>query len=263
GFGGDPTGGIVANTIGAGASGVMPTPVDSVEEFKVNTANQSADFNSSAGAQVQVVTKRGTNAWHGTGYEYYLDNNFSANTWDNNATGTKLPSYHYSRFGASFGGPIIPKEILGGKTYFFFNYEGFRWPNSATIERAVPSANMRNGILTFGGSTYNILNFDDRHIGINPLVQQMWNTYMPQGNDPSCGNLLGSRCDGTNVIGFKANMAEPYKSDFAVVRLDHDFGSKWHFMSTYRYYHLINTTADQIDIGGLLPGDKLGVPSSA
>jgi hypothetical protein len=263
GFGGDPTGGIVANTIGAGASGVMPTPVDSVEEFKVNTANQTADFNSSAGAQVQVVTKRGTNAWHGTGYEYYLDNNFSANTWDNNATGTKLPSYHYSRFGASFGGPIIPKEILGGKTYFFFNYEGFRWPNSATIERAVPSANMRNGILTFGGSTYNILNFDDRHIGINPLVQQMWNTYMPQGNDPSCGNLLGSRCDGTNVIGFKANMAEPYKSDFAVVRLDHDFGSKWHFMSTYRYYHLINTTADQIDIGGLLPGDKLGVPSSA
>ena len=263
GFGGDPTGGIVANQIGAGASGVMPTPVDSVEEFKVNTANQTADFNNSSGAQVQVVTKRGTNTWHGTAYEYYLDNNFSANTWDNNLTGTKLPSFHYSRFGGAVGGPIIPKEILGGKTYFFFNYEGFRWPNSSTVERSVPSDNMRNGILTFGGQTYNIQNYDDRGIGINPLVQQMWNQYMPHGNDPSCGTLLGSRCDGTNIIGFKANVALPYKSDFAVGRLDHDFGSKWHFMSSYRFYHLINTTKDQVDIGGLLPGDKLGVPASA
>jgi len=64
-------------------------------------------------------------------------------------SGTPLPSYHYSRFGGAGGGPIIPKTILGGKTYFFGNYEGFRWANSATIERAVPSANMRNGILTF------------------------------------------------------------------------------------------------------------------
>jgi hypothetical protein len=71
-------------------SGVMPTPADSVEEFKVSTANQTADFNSSAGAEVKVVTKRGTNAWHGTAYEYYLDNNFSAHTWDNNFNGLKL-----------------------------------------------------------------------------------------------------------------------------------------------------------------------------
>ena len=75
-------------------TGVMPTPADSVEEFKTNTANQTADFNSSAGAEVKVVTKRGTNAWHGTAYEYYLDNNFSANTWDNNfngRSGSQLP----------------------------------------------------------------------------------------------------------------------------------------------------------------------------
>ena len=148
-FADDPTGGVVTTNFGSnGPTGVMPTPIDSVEEFKVNTAGQTADFNSSAGAQVQVVTKRGTNAWHGTGYEYYLDNNFSANSFDNNFTGTPLPSYHYNRFGAAGGGPIINKEILGGKTYFFANYEGFRWNNSSTYERAVPSANMRAGILT-------------------------------------------------------------------------------------------------------------------
>src|ERR1700730_2969034 len=155
-FGGDPTGGVVSGQIGGAPTGVMPTPIDSIEEFKVSTTNQTADFNSSAGAQVQIVTRRGTNAWHGTAYEYYLDNNFNANTWDNNGSGTKLPSYHYSRFGGAGGGPIIPKTILGGKTYFFGNYEGFRWPNSSTVERAVPSANMRNGILTFGGVQYNL-----------------------------------------------------------------------------------------------------------
>ncbi len=79
-FADDPTGGVVHTNFGSnGPTGVMPTPIDSVEEFKVNTANQTADFNSSAGAQVQVVPRRGTNAWHGSAYEYYLDNNFSAN----------------------------------------------------------------------------------------------------------------------------------------------------------------------------------------
>src|SRR5208282_2298006 len=138
---GDPTGGM-SNPIGASyssPSGVMPTPADSVEEFKVNTAGQSADFNSSAGAEIKIVTKRGTSSFHGTGYEYYKDNNWSSNSWQNSFNGVGLPSYHYSRFGGAVGGPLIPKEVLGGKTFFFFNYEGFRYPFSQTITRNVPS----------------------------------------------------------------------------------------------------------------------------
>jgi hypothetical protein len=287
-FAGDPTGGIVSNQIGGSPTGVMPTPLDSVEEFKVNTANQTADFNSSAGAQVQVVTRRGTNAWHGSGYEYYFDNHLNANTFDNNFSGTPLPSYHYNRFGASGGGPIIKKEILGGKTYFFANYEGFRWKNSSTVEVAVPSANMRNGIVTFdvcnaacqaaGGPAPVTTNFnlqsgtncgssattacDPRGIGINSLVQQMWNKYEPIGNDPSCGGLLGSRCDGVNEIGFKSNVSLPYTSNFGVARLDHDFGTKWHFNASYRYYKLVRSTTNQIDVGGFFAGDTLGSPAS-
>src|SRR5205823_1250865 len=103
-FAGDPTGVASGNQVLVTApTGVMPTPADSVEEFKVNTANQTADFNSSAGAQVQVVTRKGTNSWHGTGYEYYFNNGFNANTWDNKAVdGGPLPqpNYHYNRFGA-------------------------------------------------------------------------------------------------------------------------------------------------------------------
>src|SRR6202451_3972159 len=150
---GDPTGGVASQaTLGAGVggpTGVLPTPQDSVEEFKVNTAGQTADFNSSSGAEVKVVTKRGTNSWHGTGYEYYLDNNFSSNSWQNNFSAVPLPSFHYNRFGFAIGGPVLPKEILGGKTYLFFNFEGFRWPgNSVTIDRDVPSPALELGLVT-------------------------------------------------------------------------------------------------------------------
>ncbi len=279
-YAGDPTGGVAnqSNGVAAGATGVMPTPVDSIEEFKVSTAGQSADFNSSAGAQVQIVTKRGTNQWHGTAYEYYLDNNLNANTYQNNFSGVGTPSFHYNRFGGAIGGPIIPKKILGGKTYFFANYQGFRWPNSQTVERAVPSESMRLGLLGFNGTYYNLNPYpvtyngnvygpsncgsgpcDPRGVGINPLVQQMWNKYMPLSNEAGCGL---SRCDGTNIQGFLANMSIPQNDNFGVARLDHDFGQKWHFMSSYRYYSLSRATADQVDIGGLLPGDTLGVPAS-
>jgi len=272
-FAGDPTGGIVASQIGGSPTGVMPTPLDSVEEFKVDTANQTADFNSSAGAEVKVVTKRGTNSWHGTAYEYYFDNHLNANTFDNNASGTALPSYHYNRFGASGGGPIINKDILGGKTYFFANYEGFRWNNSQTYEVPVPSANMRLGILTFGGVNYNLNNgtncgsnaataCDPRGLGINPLVSQLWNTFEPPANDASCGPLLGKYCDGVNEQGFKTNVGIPYTSNFGVVRVDHDFSPKWHFSSSYRYYKLVRSTLNQVDVGGAFTGDKLGTGAS-
>src|SRR5215469_9718457 len=159
-FNGDVTGGVVGN--GNTPSGVVPTPADSVEEFKTNTTNQTADFNSSSGMQVAVVTKRGTDRWHGTAYEYYLDNNFSANTWQNNCTTpcgktyTPAPDWHRSWFGVAGGGPIISKNILGGKTYFFANYQGSRWPNSTTTTKNVPGPGMLQGLLEFNGTVYNL-----------------------------------------------------------------------------------------------------------
>jgi len=262
-FAGNPTG---IGGIGSGASGVMPTPADSVEEFKVNTANQTADFDNSSGSQIEVVTKRGTNKWHGTVYEYYLDNKLDANTWDNNLSGTPIPDYHYNRFGAAGGGPLISKNILGGKTYFFANYEGFRYPNSATFEQAVPSAAMQAGMLTFTANnvttTYNLNTMDPRGIGINPTVQAMWAKYEPAGNDPSCGTIKGTRCDGVNEIGYKSNVSIPQKSNFGVARLDHDFGSRWHWMTSYRYYNLTLANTSQVDIGGFFAGDTKGVAAS-
>jgi len=280
-YAGDPTGGVSAQWTGvSGPTGVMPTPQDSVEEFKVNTAGQTADFNSSAGAEIKVVTKRGTNAWHGTAYEYYKDNNWSSNSWQNNFNGVGLPSFHYNRFGGAVGGPLIPKEVLGGKTFVFFNYEGFRFPNSATINRNVPSPLLRAGVLQDGlGNFYNLNPYpvtvgsttytanqgcaslpggvcDPRGLGINPLVASIWSSNSPQSN-AACN---GSLCDGVNILGYSANVGVPQSSKFAVGRLDHDFSAKWHFMTSYRYYNLKNATTDQIDIGGALTGDTVGNP---
>jgi len=300
---GDPTGGMATQTFTYSApSGVMPTPADSVEEFKVNTAGQTADFNSSAGAEIKVVTKRGTNAFHGTAYEYYKDNNWSSNSWQNNQNNwwsptngqcppgqlncghIDLPSFHYSRFGGALGGPIGSKEFLGGRTFFFGNYEGFRYPNSETITRNVPSPALRLGLLTdssTGNIAYNLNNTpvtyngvtyaanygcsgapgglcDPLGLGLNPLVQQIWSKYEPASN-ATCSQSL---CDNANVLGFAANLSLPTTSNFGVFRLDHDFGSKNHFMASYRYYNIKLASDEQVDIGGFFTGDTLGTPAS-
>ena len=284
-FANDPTDGMFGGT----ATGVLPTPIDSVEEFKVSAVNQTADFNSSAGAQVQIVTRKGTNSWHGSVYEYYLDNAWNANGWDRNnsdpITAAHPAAYHFNRLGARVGGPIIPKKVLGGKTYFFANYEGFWFPQAQLYTQSVPSANMRAGILTFGGISHNMATgmncgaaanvaCDPRGIGINPEVSALWTKYMPMGNIPipagsapsvlgGCGVLAGSpRCDGVNEVGFSANVLVPQSSNFGVARIDHDFGDKWHFYASYRDFKLVRATANQVDIGGFFPGDTLGTPAA-
>ena len=285
---GDPTGGVAAQwTAVFGPSGTVPTPQDSVEEFKVDTAGQTADFNSSAGAEIKVVTKRGSDAFHGTAYEYYKDNNWSSNSWQNNASSIGLPSFHYSRYGGAVGGPLIPKDILGGKTYFFFNYEGFNYPASETIYKAVPSAALTLGLIqdsagnfynlnpyavTYNGILYPGTANDPQGLGITPLLSAnannsssagsgLWNKFEPASN-ATCNTSVLLFCDGANIQEFSANLALPETSKFFVGRLDHDFSKNWHFMTSYRYFNLQNATDSQVDIGGFFSGDTLGVPKS-
>ena len=108
-----PSNGYAGSASSGGApSGVMPTPVESIEEFKVGTSNQTADFNGAAGSQVQMVTKRGTNHFHGALYDYYFATNVgAANLWRNNHVPdtqlglpyTPLTSSHKNRFGGALG----------------------------------------------------------------------------------------------------------------------------------------------------------------
>ncbi|HVT95973.1 MAG TPA: carboxypeptidase-like regulatory domain-containing protein, partial [Acidobacteriaceae bacterium] len=263
-FAGDPTGGQ-----GTPPSGIMPTPSDSVDEVKVNTANQTADFDNSSGAQVEFVTPRGTNRWHGAAYEYYLDNGFNANSWDNNdnVPKTKIPQYHYSRFGGRAGGFFLP-SMLGGRWYIFGFYEGFRYPQSTTIARIVPTDTLKAGTVYQNGTPYNMTTVDPRGLGIDPVVQQMWTKYEPAGNvgavgtSAACSGFNTKYCDGFNTVGFKANMSLPLSSNNMTFRIDHSFNSKWNWFASYRYFKLKQFANKQYDIGGFFSGDKLGVPTS-
>jgi len=252
-------------------SAVIPTPMESVEELRVNTNNMTADFGFSGGGQMLMSTKHGTNQFHGSLYDFFQSDVLAANDWYNNFHDLGKPKAHYNRFGGAFGGPVLP-EFLGGKTYIYMNYEGERYPRSGPIEKTVPSELMREGILQFRDANNNIVQYnlktstacgltggqqcDPRGLGISPLVSEMWSKYMPQCNDLNFGDHL-------NTCGYISNLSYPLATNFGVVRMDHDFGSKWRFFSSYRYFGATNPTTNQVDIGGFLHGDTLGQAASA
>ena len=121
--------GYITGFVGNGTAAV-PTPVESVEEFRVTTSNATADFSNSSGGHAQLVTKRGTNSFHGSAYDYLQNSALDSNDWSNNFTAQPKPGSRYNRFGGALGGPLLP-NMAGGKTYFYVNYEGFRWPESS------------------------------------------------------------------------------------------------------------------------------------
>ena len=260
---------IAGNRGYVGPQASIPTPVESIEEFKVATSNQTADFSSSSGAEVMLVTKRGTNAFHGSGYDYFQGQWLNAAGWNADLVGAQKVKSHQNRFGGSIGGPLAPGQFLGGKTYFYANYEGMRYPYAnARFEKTVPSDALRAGTIQIHDATGAEVSYDlktaqcaggpcdPRGIGIDPTIQKLWTQYMPEPND--CANYG----DHHNTCGYFASLKLNQSQDFGVMRIDHDFGSKWRFMTSYRYFTLVLPSVDQVDIGGLMPGDTKGVPAS-
>src|ERR1017187_2475846 len=140
-------------------SGVMPTPVESVEEFRVNTNNMTADFATSGGGQILITTKRGTNQFHGSAYDFFQSDVLSSNDFYNNFYDSGKPKSHYNRFGGAVGGPMLP-DFLGGKTYFYTNFEGERYPRSGPLYNAVPSDLLRQGIFQIRDQTGTIVDYN-------------------------------------------------------------------------------------------------------
>jgi hypothetical protein len=262
---------------------VVPTPVESLEEFRVVTNNPTAGFSRSSGGEVQMVTRRGGNTFHGAAYEYLQNDNLNANTWTRNSLGQKDPELRDNRYGGRIGGPIWKD-----KTFFFAHYEGRRFVSSTDVVRRVPSASMRAGILHFGPSdtcgvvggvpitsgcaAYNLnpnptvdpltgqsvasSNLDPRNLGLNPAITAVWNL-LPAGNQ-----FVGSGADGINTLAFSAPVGTPLSEEFGVIRVDHNITSKWQFTASYRYGKTDFASPVQVDIGGLLPGDTSGQPVS-
>ena len=112
-------------------------PLDSIQEFSVLTGSFTAEFGRATGGVVNVVTKSGTNAFHGTGYEFNRVSDLASNGFNNNAYGIARSVFDRNQFGYSLGGPAIKNKL-----FFFSSTEWIRVRSMATSEVMVPDASL-------------------------------------------------------------------------------------------------------------------------
>jgi hypothetical protein len=165
-------------TRGYAFQGALRATLDSVQEFRVTTSNSNADAGRSSGAQVNMVTKSGTNSFHGSLYEYNRNGLGNANDWFNKQAQViagepnRPGKLVRNTFGASIGGPIKKDRL-----FFFATYEGQRTSEAVQVLRAVPSETLRQGTIRYFCSTS-----DPNCSTSNPLV-----TSTPNGLVASLG----------------------------------------------------------------------------
>ena len=234
------------NSVGLPFRTALPATAESVAEFRVTVANPNATLGRASGAQVTLVTKRGSNEFHGSLYEYHQNAALNANSWTNNRLGLPRPPLIDNRFGGSVGGPMWKN-----RAFFFFNYEGRRRPGSFQTTRIVPTASFRAGQLKFRDAAGDVVTidpktFDRRGLGANPQILRSLNL-LPLPNNLSFG-------DGLNTGGFTFNYPTPLRDDFGVLRLDYQFNPSWSFEAKAAANRLLvsdppTPTIAQVDLG--------------
>ncbi len=110
---------------------------DAVKEFQVNRNTYTAEYGRAGGAVINVVTKSGTNEFHGSAFEFYRDKGLNANDYINVINGRPISNYHYNQFGASLGGPIVKDQL-----FFFANYDGQRNTNGQPVILSTSGLNL-------------------------------------------------------------------------------------------------------------------------
>ncbi len=196
---------------------VLRVTPDSVQEFRVTTANGGADQGKSSGAQTSIITKSGTNEVHGALYEYHRNTITSANDFFNNSTGVERTKLIRNQFGVAIGGPVIKNKL-----FFFANWEGRRDASAQNTLRVVPSATMRQGILRYArtdGSVGSLTADDVKNkvdplkIGPNTAALQLFQSY-PMPNDFSAG-------DGLNMAGYRFTAPIHKRENTYITKIDY------------------------------------------
>lgn len=121
--------------------------VEGIQEFKIQTNAYAAEYGRSGGGIVTLVTKSGTNTFHGSAYEFLRNSLLDSNNFFANRAGRSLASFKRNQFGASIGGPVLFPKLYNGKdkTFFFFNYEGQRIISASTAQHTLPTELERAG----------------------------------------------------------------------------------------------------------------------
>lgn len=187
----------------AGSVASTALGMDTVREFRVETNSYSAEYGRTMGGQINVLTKSGTNDFHGSLFHYLRNDNLDARNFfdpDNN------PEFRRNQFGGTVGGPV-----RRDKGFFFFGYEGLREALGRTISSEVPDLQARQGIVN--GVNY----------GVDPLVAPYLNEY-PLPNGPSRGGGIA-----LYTFGFQQQLTE----NFLQGRYDHVFNARHQMFARY------------------------------
>ena len=203
--------------------------VDALEEFKVLTSSYAAEFGRSPGAQVSIVTRSGTNDFHGSVFDYVRNDVFDANDWFTNRNRLRKPPLRQNDFGGVFHGPILlPRFGEAGKqpwyngrnrSFFFFSYEGLRLRQPQVISNAeVPSINLRQTALG----------------RIRPYLNAF---AVPNG--PDLGNGLAQ---------FSAGYSSPATLNATSIRLDQTISGKLAIFARFNHAPSESTTRAQTQL---------------
>jgi len=161
----------------------MPSP-DAIQEFKIQTSNFSSEFGFSGSTVVNMITRSGTNSFHGSVYDYIRNQKLDANNWFANANGIPIPHQQWNNFGASLGGPVRKN-----KSFFFADYDALRSISGVTSTFGVPSAAERTGdfgeLCGYNGGTFNQQGMCSASAG------QIWDPYSGTF-DPNQGGAVRS-----------------------------------------------------------------------
>ena len=232
--------GTILNTASNGA-GIVHTiignaPVDSVQEFRGTTAGMLSSSGNGGGGQFEMVTRSGSNHFHGNINEYHRDTDLEANEWFNNFDGVGRSPLIRNQFGGNVGGPIWKNKV-----FFFFDYNGRRDTIAQQAERTVPTDSfLKSNTITYytniaGGATNSInatqvAGFDPQGVGFDSAMLGVIGGRYPSPND-----FTGDKGDLLNTAGYRFNAPTPYTENNYVGKVDVSPFQNHHFFGRVTY----------------------------
>ena len=245
----------VVNTDFTNGVYVIPPIIDDLQEFKVQSHDDKAEFGGVLGGVVNVVTKSGTNEFHGSGWEFVRNNVFDARDSFKDELSSGPSPFRQNQFGATVGGPVFLPHIYNGRnrTFFLFGYEGWRFSQSGEHFFNLPTAAELSGDFSQSILPQNIFDPATTTQTSDGYARQQFNyDGVPNRIDPgrvnqNIVNFLKTYDTGTavtNVPGFNAYYASPHvdNSDHYMVRADEQLGSKDILFFRYDQLNVIDQT---------------------
>lgn len=227
---------------------VTPT-LGETQEFRVQASNLSAEYGRFGGGVINVSTRSGTNAYHGTLFDFARNSVFDANDWFNDANSKPKPNFVMNQYGGTIGGPVHIPYLYNGKdkTFFFFSYQGTYRVQGNTMISNVPTDAEKMGDFTTASPTGTSLNIFNPYVYdpvsdtrtqfsvngvnniippsmINPLTQMLLKSYYPEPNTIVTGG------DASNFI---ASPLSHVTQNIYSIRVDQNVGEHDHMFAHY------------------------------